>query len=197
MTGKAGYFRATWSNDWAFRRCCQSGVRWSGRRRGISSDRAAFSRKRAPKSAESPTSLTTSSSISSGSIRTRSLGGAASASGKWIAIPSSDQIALASSPSDSRMRAASASAQGACTRAPNGVRMQSRQSPISSRKRSTTIVRSDGSAPVAAACSLRNWSRFCAARSSRECSSRSFAFAFPSGSAASSRVTAPTASPSS
>jgi hypothetical protein len=34
--------------------------------------------------------------------------------------------------------------------------MQSRQSPISSRKRSTTTVRSDGTAPVAAACSVRN-----------------------------------------
>ena len=45
---------------------------------------------------------------------------------------------------------ASAIAHGACTRAPNGVRMQTRQSPISSRKRSTTTVRSDGTAPVAA-----------------------------------------------
>ena len=86
-------------------------------------------------------------------------------------MPSSDQIDCTSSPSDSRNRAASASAHGACTRAPNGVRMQSRQSPISSRKRSTTTVRSDGTAPVAAACSFRNVSRLLAARSSRRCSS--------------------------
>ena len=84
-------------------------------------------------------------------------------------MPSSDQIDCASSPSESRSRAAAAIAHGACTRAPNGVRMQTRQSPISSRKRSTTTVRSDGIAPVAACCSSRNVSRFWAARSSSLC----------------------------
>ena len=59
-------------------------------------------------------------------------------------MPSSDQIDCTSRPSDSRSRAPTAIAHGACTRAPNGVRMQTRQSPISSRKRSTTTVRSDG-----------------------------------------------------
>ncbi len=61
----------------------------------------------------------------------------------------------ASRPSASRRRAPSAIAQGACTRAPKGVRMHTRQSPISSRKRSTTIVRSDGTTPPFAAA----WSR--------------------------------------
>ncbi len=54
-----------------------------------------------------------------------------------------------------RRRAARASAQGAWTRAPKGVSTQSRQSPISSRKRSTTIARSLGTTPVAAAWSSR------------------------------------------
>ena len=54
-------------------------------------------------------------------------------------MPSSDQIDCASIPRESRSRAPTAIAHGACTRAPNGVRMQTRQSPISSRKRSTTI----------------------------------------------------------
>ncbi len=63
-------------------------------------------------------------------------------------MPSSDQIDCTSMPSESRRRAPTAIAHGACTRAPNGVRMQTRQSPISSRKRSTTTVRSDGTTPV-------------------------------------------------
>ena len=88
--------------------------------------------------------------------RSRSaIGGSTSASGRWSAIPSSDQIDCTSSPSASRSRAPSAIAHGACTRAPNGVRMHRRQSPISSRKRSTTIVRSDGTTPPFAAA----WSR--------------------------------------
>ena len=167
MIGNEPYLRATWSRFCAFSRCCQSGVRWPGRRRGISSARAAFSRKRAPKRAVWPTSPTTSSSISSGPIRRSARLGGASASGRWSAIPSSDQIDCASSPSESRSRAVSAIPQGACTRPPNGVRMQTRQSPISSRKRSTTIARSEGTTPVAAACSRRKVSRFCAARGSR------------------------------
>ena len=63
--GKLAYLRATCSRPCAFSRCCQSGVRSPGRRRGISSARAAFSRKRAPKSAVCPTSASTSSSSSS------------------------------------------------------------------------------------------------------------------------------------
>ena len=53
---------------------------------GMSSARAAFSRKRAPKSAVWPTSATTSSSISSGLIRRSARPGGASASGRWRAI---------------------------------------------------------------------------------------------------------------
>ena len=172
-------------------------MRSPGRRRGISSDRPAFSRKRAPKSAVSPTSAITSSSTSSGSTSTSSVGGTASASGRWSAIPSSDQIAWLSSPSASRKRAWIAIAHGACTRAPNGVRMQIRQSPISSRKRSTTTVRSDGTAPVAAACSPRNVSRFEAARSSSEKSAWSRSSPASWLRAASSRDAAPIAAPSS
>ena len=50
-------------------------------------------------------------------------------------------------------RARTAIAHGACTRAPKGESTQTRQSPISSRNRSTTIVRSSGTAPPASACS--------------------------------------------
>ena len=53
----------------AFSRCCQSGVRWPGRRRGMRSAREAFSRKREPKSADCPSSAMTSSSMSPGSSR--------------------------------------------------------------------------------------------------------------------------------
>ena len=126
-----------------------------------------------------------------------SVGGGASASGKCSAMPSSDQIDCTSIPSESRMRAVSASAHGAWMRAPKGVRMHSRQSPISSRKRSTTTVRSEGTAPVAAACSFRNVSRLRAARSSRRCSSCRRARAFGSESAISSRDVWPIAWPSS
>ncbi len=51
MIGNSPYFFATSSSDWDFSRCCHSGVRLPGRARGISSARAAFSRKRAPNSA--------------------------------------------------------------------------------------------------------------------------------------------------
>ena len=126
-----------------------------------------------------------------------SIGGGASASGRCNAIPSSDQIDCTSSPRDSRRRAASASAHGAWMRAPNGVRMQRRQSPISSRKRSTTTVLSDGMAPVAAACSFRKVSRLFAARSSSRCSLISRACATSWLRATSSRDVFPIASPSS
>ena len=189
--------RATWSRFCAFSRCCQSGVRWPGRRRGISSARDAFSRKRAPKSAVWPTSPTTSSSISSGPISRSARLGGASASGRWSAIPSSDQIDCASRPTESRRRAVSAIPHGACTRPPNGVRMQTRQSPISSRKRSTTIARSEGTTPVAAACSRRKVSRFWAARGSRWYSPRRCSRALSSERATSSREARPIFSPSS
>ena len=64
-------------------------------------------------------------------------------------IPSSDHSACVSMPCCSRSSARSASPQGACTRAPKGESTHRRQSPISSRKRSTTIVRSEGRTPVA------------------------------------------------
>ena len=63
-------------------RCCQSGVRWPGRRRGISSARAAFSRKRAPYSADCASSPRTRSSISAGSSSKSSSGGAVSGVGE-------------------------------------------------------------------------------------------------------------------
>ena len=74
-------------------------------------------------------------------------------------MPSSDQIASDSSPYSSRIRADSARPQAACTRPPNGDRTHTRQSPISSRKRSITIVLSDGMTRVASCCSRRNWTR--------------------------------------
>ena len=70
-------------------------------------------------------------------------------------IPSSDQIASDSRPSSSRIRALSASAHAAWTRPPYGESTQTRQSPISSRKRSMTIVRSLGTTRVASCCSRR------------------------------------------
>ena len=92
---------ATCCRSCAFSRCCQSGVRWPGRRRGSSRPRAAFSRKRAANSgAGADPARTTRSSTSSGAISARrSIGGAASASGSRMAIPSSDQIASTSRPS--------------------------------------------------------------------------------------------------
>ena len=132
----------------------------------MSSARAAFSRNRAPYSAEDASSPRRRSSISSGSSSRSASGGGTSASGKWSAIPSSDQIDCTSRSSASRSRARKAIAHGACTRPPNGERMQTRQSPISSRKRSTTIVRSEGTTPVAASCSRRNVTRLRAASAS-------------------------------
>ena len=82
-------------------------------------------------------------------------------------MPSSDQMASDSSPYSSRIRALSASPQAAWTRPPYGDSTHSRQSPISSRKRSITIVRSLGTTRVASSCSRRNSSRFEAARGSR------------------------------
>src|SRR6266508_1993654 len=79
MTGKEPYLRATWSRPCAFSRCCQSGVRSPGRRRGIRSARPAFSRNREPNSALPPSSVITSSSMSFGSMISSSIGGVAPA----------------------------------------------------------------------------------------------------------------------
>ena len=55
-------------------------------------------------------------------------------------------------------------------RLPNGVSTQTRQSPISSRVRSMTMVRSSGTAVVAISWSARKRMRFSAAMASRSCS---------------------------
>ena len=126
-----------------------------GRRRGRSSARAAFSRNRAAKRAVPPTAATTWSSTASASGKRSSSTPSRSPSGRRIAIPSSDQMLATSAPSRSRRRASIAIAQGAWTRPPNGVRSTSRQSPSSSRKRSTTTRRSVGRAPAASRSSSR------------------------------------------
>ena len=70
-------------------------------------------------------------------------------------MPSSVHNARASTASRSWSLASSANASGACTRPPSGEWKQTRQSPTSSRNRSTTTVRSSGTEPVAAAWSSR------------------------------------------
>ena len=139
---------ATCCRSCAFSRCCHSGVRCPGRRRGRSSARAAFSRKRPAKSGLCAIRSSSRSSSSSGGIAIRSTGGGVSESGSRRAMPSSAHIASTSMPSVAAIRASRASAQGACTRPPNGESTHTRQSPISSRNRSTTMVRSDGTTPV-------------------------------------------------
>ena len=153
----------------------------------MSSARAAFSRNRAPYSADCASSPRRRSSSSSGSSSMSASGGGTSASGKWSAIPSSDQSDCTSRSSESRSRARSAIAQGACTRPPNGERMHTRQSPISSRKRSTTTVVSDGTTPVAASCSRRKVTRLRAASGSSPYSPSTRSIAASSASAESSR----------
>ncbi len=151
MIGKLPYWLATARRSADFCRCIHSGVRCPGRRRGRSSARAAFSRKRALKSAEPPSSPINRSSISSGSRSSACSMLAPSTSmpsGSRTATPSSDQIDCTSRPWCSRRRASIAIDHGAWTRPPKGVSSTTRQSPSSSRKRSTTIVRSVGSAPV-------------------------------------------------
>ena len=69
-------------------------------------------------------------------------------------MPSSPHIVSTGMSNRSISRRSMAIAHGACTGVPNGLRMQTRQSPISSRKRSTTTVRSSGTAPVASTCSV-------------------------------------------
>ena len=130
---------------------------------------------------------TTSSSISSGSNRIDSAGGASSASGSRTTMPSSVYIVWTSRPSRSRTRASMAWAHGAWTCAPNGEWMHTRQSPSSSRKRSTTMVRSSGSTPVASRCSSRYRMRFRAASSSSPAAAQPAAGAARASGASSSR----------
>ena len=66
-----------------------------------------------------------------------------------MTMPSSDHIISTSAPHSSASFERNAMPHGVCTWAPNGERMQMRQSPISSRNRSTTMVRSSGTTPVA------------------------------------------------
>ena len=82
-------------------------------------------------------------------------------------------------------------------RLPNGVSTHTRQSPSSSRQRSTTMVRSSGTWPVASAWSARNRSRFSAAPGSRSCSLTSRVSAAGCGNARSSRTIAPMRRPNS
>ncbi len=154
--GNSGYCAATVSS-WADRiRCCQSGERDLGSRRGSSRARAALSRNRAANSADPPTSSVTTDSSSSGSITISSaLGGSDSVSGMRSTMPSLVAVACTSIPYRCRAACSTARAQGASTAVPRPQCMQTRQSPSSSRNRSTTIVWSVGSAPVAACCSAR------------------------------------------
>ena len=154
--GNDGYCRATSSSCAERCRCCQSGDRRPGCRRGSSIARAAHSRNREANNADAPISAVTISLISSGSISAIPVGGGSSASGTRTMIPSSVCTACTSIPPyRSRSRAAMASAHGPCTRAPNGLCSTTRQSPSSSRNRSTISVRSSGTAPVASRWSAR------------------------------------------
>ena len=147
---------ATCCRSCAFSRCCQSGVRCPGRRRGMRSARAAFSRKRAAKSGLSrdPVDAGGRRGRRAGSRSGRPAAACRSRAGGWRCRrrpTSTPPRSRARSP----MRASTASAHGAWTRPPNGESTHTRQSPISSRNRSTTIVRSDGMTPVAASWSSR------------------------------------------
>ena len=90
ITGNIGWPRATSSSAAERCRCCHSGMRVPGRSLGMSSDRAAHSRKREANSADPPTSSVTICSSSSGSKTNSSApGGSASASGMRAMMPSS------------------------------------------------------------------------------------------------------------
>ncbi len=81
-------------------------------------------------------------------------------------MPSSPHIDSTGRSNCSVSRRSMAIAHGAWTGVPNGLSTQTRQSPISSRKRSMTIVRSSGTTPVASACSSMYWMTLAAASSS-------------------------------
>lgn len=97
--GNSGYCAATVSSCAERIRCCHSGERDLGSRRGSSSARAAHSRNRDAKSAEPPTSSVTTLSIVSGSSTIRSApGGADSVSGTRSTMPSLVAVAWTSIP---------------------------------------------------------------------------------------------------
>ena len=149
--GNDGYWLATSSSCADRWRCCHSGVRRPGLRRGSSSARLAHSRNRDANSALAPTSAVMMSLISSGSSSARSAGGGSSESGH----PDEDAVvgvqrlhvhAAVPLPQPGRdgqrPRRVHPVAVGLCS--------TTRQSPSSSRNRSTTRVRSSGTWPVAA-----------------------------------------------
>ena len=115
----------------------------------------ALSRNRAENSEVCGSDPTTSSSMSSGSIISSSIGSSSADSGRRRTMPSSPHMLSTGMSKRSISRRSMAIAHGACTGVPNGERMHTRQSPISSRNRSTTTVRSSGTTPVACACSSR------------------------------------------
>ncbi len=88
-TGKVPYLAATASRCADRCRCCQSGERRPGWRRGSSSARAAHSRNRDANSAEPPSSAVISGSSSSASNSAMPAGGGSSVSGTRSTIPSS------------------------------------------------------------------------------------------------------------
>ena len=82
-------------------------------------------------------------------------GGSDSVSGTRSTMPSLVAVACTSNPYRSRAARSMASAQGVSTPEPSGECRHTRQSPSSSRNRSTTTVVSVGNAAVASCCSAR------------------------------------------
>ena len=164
--------RAGWRCFW---RICHSGVRLTRGGGAAAAARAPRSRGSGPRTrrcgrARRPRGLRS----RRGRCGSTRAGGGSSASGTRSAMPSSVHITCASISNWSRSRASIAMAHGACTRDPKGDRMQSRQSPSSSRKRSTTICLSVGtSPPLASRWSATYSRRLTMPRSSRPQSSRS------------------------
>ena len=148
---------ATASRSAARWRICHSGVRASPRRRGSSKRaRGVLAEMRGEHAPSHP------ARAPPGPRPRRGRGTAGRRSGRPRGLPADarrcrrrSRCTYRSTPRRSRTAAAMASAHGACTRPPNGVRMHTRQSPSSSRKRSTTICRSLGTTPVLSFCSLR------------------------------------------
>ena len=103
-SGTPGWSPAGWGSPGSGRRpaagrppagaAATAGVRWSGRRRGSSRARADASRKREAKRAVFGSWAMTSSSISSGSIRSCSTGRSSTASGRRRTMPSSLHMQL-------------------------------------------------------------------------------------------------------
>ena len=143
--GKSGNFDASARRSAERCRCCHSGVRCPGRRRGSRSARAAASRNTLANIAVCGTAcdhrLLRSRRDRTGGPRR---GSGRRPPGRRTTMPSSLQSTCAPGPNRSSIRASIAIAHGACTREPNGESTHIRQSPISSRNRSTTTVRSSG-----------------------------------------------------